>query len=223
MKTTEIRKFIHNKKNVYSAQDVFTSIGLPWSSKKSLKDLKQGQHFKKVKVGNVNANKVVSRTEMYVLTEPGVTKITSLHKKASPIPAVTITTNAAPQKTANEVESLKAELNKVKLLLANITFNKAALPNTGAEFKLDKTLSPKDQIKAIVSNHAERQAAALGITDKADFGVFYEMSYAILYQRYKQLNNLDANNTGIPGSKLAAVDQLGHINGLLTLAKKLFT
>lgn len=222
--SNEIRTATIDNKTVYNANDVYTSVGASWNGKDSLRDMKEGFHFKKVKAPLKKTDGTVSKTEFYALTDKGVKKICKRLKKQNPLDKLVNVKDTNQDKVNKEVEALKTQVAQLKQLFAS-TFV-LGKPNdvTGAQPVQTQPKDERDEIRNIVTTFAAEYAKKHGITNTNDARLYFDLCFNMLYNTYKQKHNFDiksaATKQGVSG--LAIAHQYGLIKNLLVVAKELF-
>lgn len=207
---------------LYSAKDIFNSLGLHWGGKESLAKLKKNS-WMMVKAP-IAITGGVSTIKHYGMTEGAVKQLCKKRKLTNPLAEVKIQSSEQGT-TDKKVAALEAQVSQLKNLFASaIMGNK----NLQTEVKQDivdvSELSARDQIRALVVAHAKAKAAEFEVTRTQDMGIFYDLSFKLLYEKYKQKRNFDikdlADKENISG--LALAQNYGIITDLLSVAKEIF-
>jgi hypothetical protein len=218
--STAIRTATVSNKTVYNANDVCTSIGVSWNGKDSLRNMKEGFHFKKVKAPLKKNDGTVSKTEFYAFTDKGVNKLCKTFKKANPLNTVTIK-DTAQDKTNKEVQELRNQVAQLKQVFATAMLSK---PLGTMQAPTIVAKDERDEIRQIVTNFASNYAKNNGITNPQDARIYFDLCFNMLYNTYKQKYNFDiksaAGKQNITG--LAIAQQYGLLPNLLNVAKNLF-
>jgi hypothetical protein len=221
--STAIRTATVSDKTLYNANDVYTSIGVSWNGKDSLRNMKEGFHFKKVKAPLKKTDGTVSKTEFYALTDKGVNKLCKTFKKANPLNTVTIK-DTAQDKTNKEVQELRNQVAALKQAFAKALFANAQPVNANNAPVINKPKDERDEIRQIVTTFASNYAKNNGITNPQDARIYFDLCFNMLYNTYKQKYNFDiksaAGKQNITG--LAIAQQYGLLPNLLNVAKDLF-
>ena len=222
--TNQIRTATIDNKTVYNANDVYTSVGASWNGKDSLKNMKEGFHFKKVKAPLKKTDGTVSKSEFYALTDKGVNKLCKTLKKTNPLNVVSVK-DTAQDKVNKEVQELRNQVAQLKQVFVNaFVLGKQNNPNGQMTNTQAAPKDEREEIRNIVTNFASNYAKNHGITNSADARIYFDLCFNMLYNSYKQKHNFDiksaAAKQNITG--LAVAHQYGLLPQLLVVAKTLF-
>ena len=219
---SQIRTANIDNKTFYNANDVYTSVGVSWNGKDSLRGMKENFHFKKVKAPLKKADGTISKTEFYALTEHGIKKVCKTYKKTNPLNTVSVKDTAQDAMT-KEVQELRSQVAQLKQVFAN-AFIAGKQNNQPAAIQPVVAKDERDEIRNIVTTYASNYAKSHGITNSADARIYFDLCFNMLYNTYKQKHNFDiksaAAKQNITG--LAIAHQYGLLPQLLTVAKALF-
>ena len=221
---TNIRTTTQEGKTFYNAKDVFDSLGVHWAGRSSLNKIKAGE-FKMVKAPIAIGDGTKTTTAWhYTLTEKGVKQLCKTRKLDNPLNSNKLVVNEQVVKN-NEVAELKEQVQQLKQLFASAMMQTKSLHiPANSDTVVHVELTERAQIRSLVITHAKAKAAELGVTRSEDMNIFYDLSFNLLYNKYKQLRNFDikqqADKLDISGLELA--QNYGIISDLLKVAKELF-
>lgn len=207
---------------LFNAKDIFESLGIYWNGKESLSKLKKNS-WQMVKAP-VAISSGVTTLWHYGMTEDAVKQLCKKRKLENPLDSAKL--QSGEQATAiKEVAELKVQVEQLKRLFASSIIADKSLQNEQEEAKLDVSeLTAREQIRALVVAHAQRKAGEFGITRQGDMKIFFDLSFKLLYEKYKQKRNFDiktlADQEKLSGLQLA--QNYGIITDLLSVAKEIF-
>ena len=221
MSTTTIRATKVSGKTLYNASDVFKTLGLYWGGQDSMVNIKPS-YYKVVKSSSTTGKGKTSTSWHYALTDKGVEQLCKKHKKANPLPYIKVedTSNVSQER---ELAKVKEDLRQLKMIFGSAIMGDKSLPNKDKNATI-LTGTLRDQIRTLTTEHAQSKAKELGVTKSKDMGMFFDLSFNLLYNTFAKTNKIDikrmADAQGISGLQVA--EDLGLLYELRDTAKQLF-
>lgn len=221
---------------MYNASDICQAIGKRWNGKAtlSLPSLKNGKDFELVSAPlQVSGNSVVT-VKHYAISASGVTKLCKKHKVENPLASV-VTLNSPNTAILNKkVADLETEMKELKGLLSvlmhkSVTEAKPAESPAqpkgeagGSEGSVQESVE-RATIRALCTNFAKKLAKDFGNEGK-DLGTYHDITYTLLYSRYKSKTNFDIKKEAEDQNKtgLQIAQDYGILGDLLKFTKELF-
>jgi hypothetical protein len=209
---------------LYNASDICKSVSLPWNGRRSLPDkLKPNKDFRFIKSALAINDNTSTKVKHYVMTEAGVNKLCKIKKVENPLKKINTLKTAEDVTQHNEIKDLREKFGLLCNVVANLLIGKKV------DFAQDNAtiidpvpeIPARVQLRQICVDKAKALAAAHGITDSCDMGVYYEMVFNLLYTKYKQQTQIDLKNLAKQKNTtgLQIADDLGLMDNLLTFAK----
>lgn len=214
-------------KIAYNAKDICKAIGVSWRGKHSLTGLKP-THFSLTKAPVQLTDKVIASVKHYVMTEAGVGALCKLHDVDNPVQATTVKSTVETS-SSKRIDELENTVKSLKLLVAEmIAKDQPAADNvdkTATEAKVTKKIMPHEarvEIRNLCVEYAKKLADNHGITATRDRGIFYDLTFNLLYTKYKQKTNIDIKSLAAQSSKtgLQIAQDYGIVVDLLAFAKE---
>lgn len=207
----------------YNAKDIFEAIGKSYHGHRSLAKLSSKQVSQAHEIAGNKAKR-----KHYMLTDKGVASLCRSRKVANPISTVSFQAKET-EKLAPKLEELTSTVNALKQLIAGM-LAKDIKPSTAINPVDSKPITSKlkngSEIRAALRErcitYAKQLAESHNITDTRDIGIFYDLTYNLLYTKFKQKTGFDikkvAHEQGTTGLKVAL--DFGLIDDLYTCAKE---
>lgn len=219
---------------LYNAMDICHAVGVSWRGKASLSDLKENKDFVKIKAPLQINNTTVAEVSHYAMTKKGVTKFCA--NKGADATAALIKGNILKSTTENTSEKrltdLEEQVSKLKEIVATMmpTHPKVKLlealgvdkatENATVNTEVDCATS-RTELRTICLDHAKWLAEQHGVTEQKDMGIFYDLTFNLLYTKYKYKTNFDIKKEADSQNKtgLQIAQDYGIIHELLAFAK----
>lgn len=218
---------------LYSAKQVFETLGLSYNGAESSTEVKGG--FKYIKMLNQVGNHMQSIYQ-YAIPAAGVEELCKRYKK----PTSLFGFSTKPVNTDKEVAGMKKTISDLKTVVAQLlTKDQPQVKSSTTASKSVKVVAndplqveARKQTRELVQDYASNRADELGITEAENRRIFYDLSFKALYNAYKlsNKNKVDlkvlaeahTTNSGVKTSGLQMAEKLGLSIDLLKFAKSFY-
>lgn len=130
------------------------------------------------------------------------------------------------QASTSRISRLEGQVRNLKAIVSDLVYNEFDKGNKWltVDSTVDPKLSNREKIKAICAAHAETMAKSYGVTDSKDFGTFYDITFSLLYTRFRYTHKFDIKALADKQNKtgLQIAEEYGLLDKLLVLTQKLF-
>ena len=228
---TNIRTTKNSKgKTLYNAKDICEAAGVSWRGKETMAGLKPGSDYFLLKAPLQVSPTVCSETWHYVFTDKGVTELTKNKGVDNPLKTVTIK-NVTEVENNKTIGQLVAQVKNLKSIVADLLVRIDEIETN----QVDKDISDdivteeppeisdeaaRQEIRQLTADYAKKLAAQHGVS-KSDMSVFYDLTFNILYTKYKYKYKIDIKKEADQADKsgLQIAEDYGILQHLLLLAR----